>query len=78
MLITSVKIIKGGEYNVIEPEPFELSMPCEFELLYGNTVLQHFWISADGSVDFSFNTDTKIPFLTPVLMECSTNVKTFI
>ncbi|MDR1753558.1 MAG: hypothetical protein LBR74_01470 [Eubacterium sp.] len=59
-----MKIIKSNSYNVINTEPFDIHLPCEFELWWANTILAQYRISEDGVVDYSFNPDTDRKMLT--------------
>ncbi|MCL2085972.1 MAG: hypothetical protein FWH05_00055 [Oscillospiraceae bacterium] len=68
-----MKIIKSNSYNVINSEPFDIQLPCEFELWWGNTLLSQYRISEDGVVDYSFNPETDIKILTSTKRALSLN-----
>jgi hypothetical protein len=56
------KIIKSYTYNVVCAEPFEMPFPCEFDLLYANTLLAKYNISEDGIVNYSYNPSANVKF----------------
>ena len=59
-----MKVIKSNTYNVVNTEPFDIPLPIEFELMYGNGLLASYSIHEDGQVDYSFSSTAKEPILT--------------
>lgn len=61
-----MKVIKANSYIPVSGEPFEMPLPVRLELYYSNILLCVYTISADKTVDFTYNINTDIPILTPV------------
>ena len=58
-------IIKAHTYFPVSSEPFDLPLPLKLELLCANTLLCVYSVAKDKIVDYSYNTNTEIPLLTP-------------
>ena len=58
------RVIKHGTYIPVSSEPFDMPLPLNLELLHSNTLLCVYMISADKTVDFTYNANTDIPILT--------------
>ena len=59
------KVIKAYSYTPVSSEPFDIPVPLRLELLHLDTLLCIYSIAGDFTVDFSYNTNTEIPMLTP-------------
>jgi len=59
-----MKIIKSNTYNVVSADPFDIPMPLEFEVFFGNSLLAAYKIAEDGRVDYSFNPSSGSKMLT--------------
>ncbi|MCL1832648.1 MAG: hypothetical protein FWG45_07065 [Oscillospiraceae bacterium] len=59
-----MKIIKSFTYNVVDTEPFELSLPIEFELMHGNARLAAYKVHENEQVDYSFSASADKKILT--------------
>ena len=58
------RVIKHGTYIPVSSESFDMPLPLNLELLHSNTLLCVYMISADKTVDFTYNANTDIPILT--------------
>ena len=61
----SNRIIKAHTYMPISSEPFDMPLPLKFELHHANTLLCVYSVTADETVDYSYNANTDIPMPTP-------------
>ena len=63
-----MRVIKAYEtpINHVTPEPFDMPLPLEFELMHGNIIMTRYEIAEDMTVNYSFNPETSERFLTPL------------